>query len=187
MFDALREANVTRQREWDRGDLITLSFRLNELAGEAGEACNILKKFAREELGIDGSRATNDDLAEELGDIVICCDLVAMTAGVSVETLAEQVVEESRVPHSTWVTMDQLGNALMARTGRCSALAESKSLGLDEDKVRIARRLARVMIIASIIAARRKIVLDYAIENKFNLTSAKVGLTTRLVLTSNQR
>lgn len=74
----LREANVTRQREWDPGNTITLEYRGNELAGETGEACNVIKKLARERLGLRGSRATPAQLAEELADIVICVDLIAM-------------------------------------------------------------------------------------------------------------
>ena len=81
-FDLLREANVTRQREWDRGDVITIEYRGNELAGEVGEACNIVKKLARERLGVRGSRATLEQLADELADVIICADLVAMQAGI---------------------------------------------------------------------------------------------------------
>jgi NTP pyrophosphatase (non-canonical NTP hydrolase) len=81
-FALLREANATRQKEWDRGDVITLEYRSNELAGEVGEACNIVKKLARERLGIRGSRATVRELADELADVVICVDLVAMHAGI---------------------------------------------------------------------------------------------------------
>jgi len=79
---ALRAANAVRQKEWDRGDVITLEYRGNELAGEVGEACNVVKKLARERLGIRGSRATAQQLAEELADVMICVDLVAMHAGI---------------------------------------------------------------------------------------------------------
>ena len=81
-FLALREANALRQAEWDDKSQIDLSYRGNELAGEAGEACNVIKKLERERLGIRGSRATLDELAEELADVVICADLIAMAAGV---------------------------------------------------------------------------------------------------------
>lgn len=88
MLNALRGANETRQREWDPTDAITLEYRGNELAGEVGEACNVLKKIARERLGLRGSRATIEQLAEELADVVICVDLIAMQAGIN---LAEAV------------------------------------------------------------------------------------------------
>ena len=78
MFDTLREANIIRQQEWDSDNQISLSYRGNELAGEVGEACNIIKKIDRERIGIRGSRATRQQLAEELADIIICVDLIAM-------------------------------------------------------------------------------------------------------------
>lgn len=81
----LRAANAARQVEWDPSDRITLSYRLNELAGETGEACNVGKKLERERLGIRGSRATIGQLAEELADVVICVDLVAMAEGIDLD------------------------------------------------------------------------------------------------------
>lgn len=77
-YGTLQGANRARNKEWDADDVITLAFRGNELAGEVGEACNIIKKLERERLGLRGSRATRDELAEELADIVICADLIAM-------------------------------------------------------------------------------------------------------------
>ena len=81
-FTALRDANQARQSEWDPTDSIDLAYRGNELGGEAGEAQNVIKKIARERLGIRGSRATADDLASELADVVICVDLIAMSEGI---------------------------------------------------------------------------------------------------------
>ena len=78
MLDVLREANKWRHIEWSQGNAISLSYRGNELAGEVGEACNILKKLDREQMGIVGSRASKDQLADELADVVICVDLIAM-------------------------------------------------------------------------------------------------------------
>lgn len=84
-LNTLRECNLARQREWDPDDRITIEYRGNELAGEVGEACNVIKKLARERLGIRGSRATLDQLAEELADAIICADLIAMQAGVNLD------------------------------------------------------------------------------------------------------
>lgn len=85
-FQDLRDANATRQAEWDPTDAITLGYRGNELAGEVGEACNVIKKLERERLGIRGTRATVEQLAEELADAIICIDLIAMQAGVDLGT-----------------------------------------------------------------------------------------------------
>ncbi|KEA07462.1 MazG-like family protein [Rhizobium rhizogenes] len=81
-FTDLRAANIARQKEWDGDNQIDLAYRGNELAGEVGEACNVIKKLERERRGIAGSRDTVEHLAEELADIVICVDLVAMQAGI---------------------------------------------------------------------------------------------------------
>jgi len=82
IFFDLREANQSRQAEWDPDASISLEYRGNELAGEVGEACNVIKKLARERLGIRGSRDTVDHLAEELADVIICADLIAMAEGI---------------------------------------------------------------------------------------------------------
>ncbi|HEU5019644.1 MAG TPA: MazG-like family protein, partial [Pseudolabrys sp.] len=85
----LRAANIARQQEWDAGNQITLAYRGNELAGEVGEACNAIKKLERERMGIAGSRDTIEHLAEELADVVICADLIAMQAGVDLDAAVE--------------------------------------------------------------------------------------------------
>lgn len=79
---ALHQANIDRQAEWCPDQVPDLSFRGNELAGETGEACNVIKKLERERQGWRGSRATLNELAEELADVVICADLCAVTAGI---------------------------------------------------------------------------------------------------------
>jgi NTP pyrophosphatase (non-canonical NTP hydrolase) len=52
------------------------------MAGEAGEACNEIKKLERERLGLVGSRTTLDKVAEELADVIISTDLIAMELGI---------------------------------------------------------------------------------------------------------
>lgn len=99
---SLRAANEARQKEWDAGNQLTLSYRGNEMGGEVGEALeraidvillsvaagraqNFIKKIERERMGIAGSRATLDQLADELADVVICVDLIAMAQGIDVD------------------------------------------------------------------------------------------------------
>ena len=77
---ALRAANIERQDAWKAGgDIGPVGglYRATELGGEAGEVLNVVKKLEREARGWRGSRATVDDLAQELGDVVICADLLA--------------------------------------------------------------------------------------------------------------
>jgi hypothetical protein len=97
-YPTLRSANVARQAEWDTGNQIGATWRGNEMGGEIGEALekgvaliemgvaggraqNIIKKLERERLNIPGSRATIEELMDELADVVICADLVAMLYG----------------------------------------------------------------------------------------------------------
>lgn len=88
---ALRRANILRDIEWNPKKLLTLSFRGNELGGEVGEAQNILKKLERQRLGLVGSKSNPGALAEELADVVICCDLIAMEFDIN---LQEAIVEK---------------------------------------------------------------------------------------------
>ncbi len=85
-FSELRVANVNRDVEMTKdlpSGTFSLSFRGNELAGETGEACNILKKLDRERLGMPGSRSTVAHAVEELADVIICVDLILMDLGVT--------------------------------------------------------------------------------------------------------
>ena len=84
---ALRNTNKARRDEWAArdGSMTWLSVDWsNELAGETGEACNVVKKLRRIETGYrpDPRGTTRDTLlaklAEELGDVIICVDLLAM-------------------------------------------------------------------------------------------------------------
>lgn len=87
-FGVLRIANKTRQEEWDPEGKVDLTYRGNELAGELGETFivfNTIKKIERENRGIRGSRATVEQLAEELADVVICADLIAASQGIDLQ------------------------------------------------------------------------------------------------------
>lgn len=105
-YDRLRMANAVRQAEWDAGNQLTLAYRGNELAGEVGEACNVIKKLERERLGIRGSRDTIKHLAEELADVIICTDLIAMDAGIDLD---------AAVAHKFNATSEKVGLATRLR------------------------------------------------------------------------
>ena len=96
-FDGLRSANAARQKLWDSGAQIDSSYRGNELAGEVGEACNVIKKLERERLGIAGSRATVEQLAQELADVIICVDLLAMGYGIDLGQAVKDKFNETSV------------------------------------------------------------------------------------------
>lgn len=88
-FEALRKSNELRHQEWARGEKVPLSFRGVELAGEAGEACNEIKKIERIRLGLTGGHEDLDALAEELADVIICADLIAMDLGIDLQTAVQ--------------------------------------------------------------------------------------------------
>lgn len=78
----LRHGNILRDLKWDPDGKVTLLYRATELAGEAGEVSNVVKKLSREAMGMVGSRDTKAHLAEEIADVVICADLLAMHEGI---------------------------------------------------------------------------------------------------------
>ena len=81
-FNVLREANRRRQQEWPGNDKADVAFRAIELAGEAGEVAEAIKKFLRAERGIKGSTATREDVASEMGDMLVSLDLLADELGI---------------------------------------------------------------------------------------------------------
>jgi NTP pyrophosphatase (non-canonical NTP hydrolase) len=102
-YRTLRSANIARQAAWCPENVPDLSFRGNELAGETGEVCNVIKKLERERLGWRGSRDTKEHLAEELADVVICADLIAIAAGINLDLATAQkfnaTSEKVGLPH----------------------------------------------------------------------------------------
>ena len=77
LFSDLREASARRQAEWPGSEAADLSFRALEVGGETGELLEALKKYRRSQLGIKGSTATLDDIADEMADVAIALDLLA--------------------------------------------------------------------------------------------------------------
>jgi NTP pyrophosphatase (non-canonical NTP hydrolase) len=76
-FAALRGANNNRQKEWPGNDQADIAFRALEVAGEAGELCEKVKKYLRGQRGIKGSTATSEEIAAEMGDLLVSLDLLA--------------------------------------------------------------------------------------------------------------
>lgn len=84
-ISTLQRAHCVRQEEWCPDQKPDLSFRGNEMAGETGEACNVIKKLERERHGWRGSRDTHVHLGEELADVIHTAILCAITAGLDLE------------------------------------------------------------------------------------------------------
>lgn len=102
-WDRLMLAIDERTKEWDKNADTGVLYRAVELAGEVGEAAqaafetfvqafmmsvsagrmlNVVKKLEREHMGMSGSRATKEDLANEIADTIICALRLARKAGI---------------------------------------------------------------------------------------------------------
>lgn len=102
---SLRVANVARDKEWDPDGKIDIAFRATELGGECGELLNVIKKMLREKIGLRGSRATQEDLANECADVLICLDLLCMTAGIDLEHALREKYNSTSAKHGLTVRL----------------------------------------------------------------------------------
>jgi NTP pyrophosphatase (non-canonical NTP hydrolase) len=80
----LRRVNSARLAAWEGDAKADQLFHATELGGEVGELLNVAKKLHREAMGWRGSRATQADLAEEIGDVLICLDKLAAQFGIDI-------------------------------------------------------------------------------------------------------
>lgn len=78
----LRRINTERYDAWAEGADAGIMFDALELGGEVGELLNVVKKLEREERGWRGSRAGEQDFADECADVLICLDKLARRRGV---------------------------------------------------------------------------------------------------------
>lgn len=84
-FRRLQHVNDKRNIEWDPERKLNGAFFGVELAGEVGEACNLIKKLERARLGLRGSTTTKQCLGEELADVAIVLCLVANYYNIDLE------------------------------------------------------------------------------------------------------
>lgn len=94
----LRQANMARQEHWGGSHNWTLADWSNALAGEVGEACNVVKKIRRPQLGTKGNDADlpayHAQLESEIGDVLIYLDLLALKAGVTLDHCVSRAFNE---------------------------------------------------------------------------------------------
>lgn len=178
-FKMLRAANTVRQMEWDPNSSITGLYRAVELAGEAGELANVVKKLERERLGLPGSRETVEHLAEELADVFICLDLLANGYNLA------PFFEEDRADFSTfpWSALFAAGK-LMGAVGAATDAVASNDDGENPHRINLAllfEKLREANMWAKFIAFKYGIDPKEAVSFKFNFTSRKIGLETQLI------
>jgi NTP pyrophosphatase (non-canonical NTP hydrolase) len=156
----LRNATIQRQAEWctNPNEPPDLSFRAMELGGEAGECAdafeaammlvglhrsvgrtlNVAKKIERERHDWRGSRATKEDLAAELADVVICVDLMALTAGIDLMSavrdkfnatsekvgLSTKLAAQVPSQHNATCRHEEVGNSIIGWCPHCTTPEE---------------------------------------------------------------
>jgi len=182
----LRDANQARQAEWDPTGKVDLPWRINELAGEVGEVCNLLKKVHRERLGIKGSRASMSQVAEELADVMICIDLTAITAGLgqigsyvpsALVAMEDDDIEDEIVE----LALPEHGCLLAQVLGRVASYGTSPDLyRQDAHAAPLLSALKSLGYAVSRVADAVFIDLRAAVADKFNSTSENNGFQTRL-------
>lgn len=172
-FNSLRAANNARQQEWDPNG--TMFWRVNELGGEIGETQNLLKKIHRERNGIPGSRATREQLAEELADIVICVDLLLLSAKLN-PVPVNRLVKGMKIGE----TPDEWGCNLMFYGGVIAALVVVREADVVDTSTALTARCAALISCVETIATWEGIDLEACVIEKFNATSEKMNLKTRM-------
>lgn len=168
MYSELREANVARDAVWDKNKAIDVKWRMLELVGEAGELCNEIKKMIREIRGLPGSRTSEEKIAAETADVVICLDLLLMTLEVrpvhfhSEEFMAGMA--DCNAEDIALILMDSL--LWMMDTINCDQEPYDEARQVYTACVKLSRKL--------------EFRLDKAVSGKFNEVSDKIGLPVRL-------
>lgn len=178
-FSTLRQANLVRQVEWSAGKT-THTYASNELAGEVAELID-----AADDWLVNPTMQRFAAMFDEVGDAVICLDLVALRFNITLPEcwtfVEESVTPAERVAHFR-DTLIQLAIA----TGKvCNIVKklEREELGMpgsrataDDLQDLLGDALGNVDALATFAA----IDLGVAVKAKFNKTSEKVGLATRM-------
>lgn len=177
MFSTLREANLARQAEWDTGGNIDLSYAGNELAGEVGELIQATVDLLN---GSDNFVA----FEEEIGDVIICCDLIAMRLERPLET---DIVFDGHVVVDNEDLKDLLiylalevgnvSNTIKKRERERFGMVGARG-SLDD----LVRNLSEIVRTVHLIGEYYGKFAGGCVASKFNLTSAKYGLATKMVL-----
>lgn len=184
-YSALRNANITRQAEWPGGEHVDLYFRTLELAGEAGELCNLFKKQVRLDRGVTGTVETQEaltlEIRDELGDVNVCLDLVGMEVECPMES--EEIFAHSFGRDD----LAMLGNRLFAEIGWiCQSAEDLMDMGFGTEDFDPSHShgmqglLGDALDVLKLVAKVLGHDLDDCTRMKFNATSAKHDLKTRI-------
>jgi len=91
--EQIRIIHETVIKEWEPYSDEDLRFTALALAGEVGEICNLIKKEWRGTL-VDDPQRLRREMADELADIRIYLQLLALCLGVNLDTAVIQKIPE---------------------------------------------------------------------------------------------
>ena len=173
-FSSLREANITRQREWDTGGDIDLSYSGNELAGEAGELIE----------AVDAILHDGDDyqaVREEMADTIICCDLIALRLDMTIVTELSRpdplgcIGDIQQILIDIAIEVGRISNTIKKRERERFGMVGARG-SLDDLRRNLNEMVVHVYRLGSALGESPR----DAVAEKFNMTSAKYGLATTM-------
>jgi hypothetical protein len=168
-FPTLREANAARHAEWTSNQNVELTWRGTELAGEIGELAELL-------IG-DLDQDWRQMLSDEIGDGVVCLDLTAMTAGCDALLVAPASYDgDVQMAAALGIAVCRACNTLKKLEREHRGWPGSRTT-VDALHVELSTLLSLVYAVAH----QFSIDVGTATAAKFNHTSEKVGLGTRLM------
>ncbi len=175
---SLRMANRARQAEWDTGGDMTLSYSGNELGGEVGE----LIESAIDVLG--NGEEFLVDLRQEIGDVIICCDLLGNMLDIPVITAVPQYLGDGDFDYDD--VKDTLLEIAVQSGMVCNTVKKQERerfgmVGARGSLDDLQRNLNLLVEHVHILADYFGIPVSRCVADKFNLTSAKYGLKTQMV------
>ena len=172
-YNTLREANIARNIEWTGNQSIEdFTWRGCELVGEVGEVAEVLTRHT------PNAWNSKDELADELADSVICIDLTRMTLGLPEQTIFAQ---------GSFTHVEREALRLLREVAAIANLIkklERERRGWPGSRANLEdvdRMLQNLMGRLGLVAFYYSLDLNEATARKFNATSHKVGLVTRLI------
>lgn len=166
---------MARQVEWTGGRVGELTWSGSELAGEVGEAAEIL--IAAEEPREDWSE-WRVHLSEEIADSFICIDLAAISAGLGrVAAMKRAFTHPVHMSALLGISVGRVCNTLKKLERERRGWPGSRS-SLDQ----LASQLEDLTTLLASVVDHFEIDVDQAVARKFNRTSQAVGLKSRLEL-----
>lgn len=171
----LEQKVIERNLDWANGQsCVGLDFHRLELLGEVGELANNLKKLFRTKRGMVGSSVTLDEIANEIGDVVISVALVLIATGekhdMALPSTATRVLEPPEATEASALVI----MGLMAKHTAKTMLTD------DTDDVFF--HTYEILAGCAVVASMFNIRLETAVINKFNKTSAKYNMSTQMEL-----